>query len=115
LKRAPLIFNDEALNSPKLIDFALTEDKFGLSQQGKILSYLVNNKHEALAVKAVDAFAVQIARIKESDHLKKETVGSVRLYLKLHAPENELRAKIESLLDKKMNAFWPKHETSLSI
>lgn len=115
LKRTPLIFNDEALSSPGIIEFALTEDKFGLSQQSTILKYLVNNQHEELALKAVDAFGIQIARNRESDGLKKGMVGSLRLSLRLNVPHTELWAKIDGLLEEKEKAFAAKYDVTPSI
>lgn len=107
---APFVFNDEALSSLPVIEFALKHDKFRLSAHGRMLKHLVENQGGELVTGAVDAIFKQIMRINDSDALKASTLGSVRLWFndkvdQGNAETIELANRVNGLLDAKRHAL----------
>lgn len=104
--QATFKFNDEALSSVSVIEFALKHDKFRLSAHGKMLKHLVENQGENLIADAVDGIFNQIMRINESDGLKVSTLGSVRLWFNDKVDQStdekiDLKNRVNGLLDAK--------------
>lgn len=117
--RARFTFNDEALSSVPVIEFAIKHDKFQLSSHGKILKHLVENQADALVEGAVDVIFRQVMRINESNGLKLSTLGSVKLWFndKVDQSTDEkiaLKNRVNGLLDAKRH-FLTDRDSSPSM